>query len=743
MRYFVRAFVLLLIIICSITAKVLANPGDTTWVQAQNDVHLDYYNDFDASVVFPSGSVPYRKIIMVFTLGKYQCPAGTQYCGDWDYTVQNFLMTPTDTFELSRLITPYANSSYPRTSWNWKQRYYFDVTDYYPVLKNAATIRLSYHNYSGGFTGNIKFAFIEGTPPRNVTGIKRLWYGAFPFGNASNPIENYLPATNATVPANTQQAEMNFTVTGHGSDNIGCSEFCSKYYQVYANGNLTETKTVWKDNCGSNNLYPQSGTWVYNRAGWCPGEQVNANVHKLGVVTAGSNLNVDVNFQTYNGNGAASYIIESALFFYGGWNQTLDASVENIIAPNDYEGNFRANPICGNPVVIIKNTGATTINSVALQYGVVGQTLQTYTVQGMALAASKDTTISLPNLSALTSLKAGTVNNFVVTLQQVNGNTDGYALNNSMQSSFVAAPEFPAQIAVIIKSNNYATQTKWKIEDLNGTLIKQRSPTAAQTIYTDSVELPDGCYRLVVTDANCDGLYWWANSAAGKGYLYATKRDGSIIPFTNGLPAYPATLSTDFGCGFTQYFRVTNTLAADQLLLRGEAKDTANLLTWETSQEVNTDHFSLEFSINDTTYSAIADIKANGNTSSKSTYSTTHKPTVHAPFYYYRLKLFYKDGSWKYSNKVTLSPVASSEYAADVRPNPFDNEIKVRITAPRSQTASITVFDIQGRLLFNTNRTLSAGLNVIPVDGGRFAAGVYTVIIRSEGQKLVRKMIKL
>ena len=67
MRYFVRAFVLLLIIVCSITAKVLANPGDTTRVQAQNVVLPDYYNDFNTHVTFPSGSVSYRKIIMVLT----------------------------------------------------------------------------------------------------------------------------------------------------------------------------------------------------------------------------------------------------------------------------------------------------------------------------------------------------------------------------------------------------------------------------------------------------------------------------------------------------------------------------------------------------------------------------------------------------------------------------------------------------------------------------------------------------
>ena len=143
-------------------------------------------------------------------------------------------------------------------------------------------------------------------------------------------------------------------------------------------------------------------------------------------------------------------------------------------------------------------------------------------------------------------------------------------------------------------------------------------------------------------------------------------------------------------------------------------------------------------------YFVRAFVPADTNTTSKSFYSTKHKPSVHSAFYYYRLKLYYADGSWKYSNKVTLSPVASSEYAVDVRPNPFDEEIKVRITSPHPQTADILVVDVQGRLLFRMNNNLNTGLNVITVGGHRFAAGIYTIIIRSaEGQKVSRKIVKL
>ncbi|HXD93760.1 MAG TPA: PNGase F N-terminal domain-containing protein, partial [Bacteroidia bacterium] len=171
---------IVLTLIMALSATLYAAPGDTTWVQA-NIVQLNNYNNFDTAVVFPNGSTSYRKILMVFTLGEYACAAGTQYCHQWDYTVTNYVMTKTDTLELSRFITPYANTGTPRFPSTWKQHYMYDVTDFYTLLKDTATIRIFYSGYSGGFTANVKFAFIEGTPQRNVLGVDPLWRGAFSY----------------------------------------------------------------------------------------------------------------------------------------------------------------------------------------------------------------------------------------------------------------------------------------------------------------------------------------------------------------------------------------------------------------------------------------------------------------------------------------------------------------------------------------------------------------------------------
>ena len=86
---------LTLLSVLLLAAYSYATPGDTTKVQSFAGLPMDHYGAFDTTVEFPDGSVAYRKILMNFTLGKYQCPGSPQYCGDLDYDVHMFIMTKT------------------------------------------------------------------------------------------------------------------------------------------------------------------------------------------------------------------------------------------------------------------------------------------------------------------------------------------------------------------------------------------------------------------------------------------------------------------------------------------------------------------------------------------------------------------------------------------------------------------------------------------------------------------------
>src|SRR5690606_3753504 len=177
------------------------------------------------------------------------------------------------------LITPYANSTFPRTPQDWSHPYVFDVTDFYPLLQNDLTMRVFYSGYSGGFTASIKFYFIEGTPARNVIALNALWQTGYSYGNTADPIDDNVTAISLSKPVDAVSAPAKLILTGHGGDNTeNCAESCKKWYQFKIDGQTVVQNDIWRDDCGSNFLYPQSGTWVYNRGNWCPGDLVREHL---------------------------------------------------------------------------------------------------------------------------------------------------------------------------------------------------------------------------------------------------------------------------------------------------------------------------------------------------------------------------------------------------------------------------------------------------------------------------------
>lgn len=562
-----KKFLLSIMAVLSIGTLAQAAPGDTTWVQAHSGIWMDHNGAFDSTVKFPDGTTKYRKILMTFSLGRYQCPGNPQYCGDWDYTVSNFIMTKTgDTLELGRFITPYSGDGSPRIVSGWKQRYTFDVTDFYNQLKDSATVRINYSGYSWGFTGDIQFAFIEGTPPRNVLAVEKLWGKSYPYGKSPS-INDRIDVKSLTAPANTQFAELGFTVSGHGSDAAQCSEFCKKFYEVNLNGSTFDKTDIWRDDCGYNHMYPQNGTWVFDRGNWCPGDLIYVNTHKLAGITAGSNYTLDVDFENYtSASGNASYIVQGNVFYYDAFNKSVDISLDDIVAPSDHEIHFRKNPMTGKPIVKVQNTGSSTVTSIKFEYGANGWgAAQTYTWTG-TIASMEIMEIELPVLAHLQSVDATAT--FTATVLEVNGQSDDDATNNTLTSTFEPATRMPNEFVIEFGTNKPTVggfaETEWKIYDVaTNAVVAQRTQNAPSTFYRDTLMLNNGIYKFEVTDAGCDGVNWWlysqypTNPGVGSIKIRPVK---SIIGFNLG-----GYFGGDFGCGFSEYFNVGFPVSASNI----------------------------------------------------------------------------------------------------------------------------------------------------------------------------------
>lgn len=552
----------LLACVCGGTA-VMAAPGDTTFVSAHPVTSFLSYGNFDHPVTFPNGSLSYRKINMIFTLGKETCAPGSQYCAQWDYTVRIWVMTPTDTFELGRFITPYAHSSYPNMPLDWTHDYVFDVTDFYPILKDGAVMRIKYEGYSWGFTGKLDFQFIEGTPPRDVVAIQNMWDGSFAFGQTANPINNHTAPLSLTVPTGTVYAEASHIISGHGSDDQtnNCAEFCNKWYRWLVDGSNLEQRNIWRDDCGDNWVYPQSGTWVYNRANWCPGDIVFPIVHKVPAASiANGSFTAGMEFQPYtssNQSNPPSYTSSNVLFFYKEFNHNVDAGIEDIVAPSSKDLYFRSNPICAEPKVKVKNYGKNTITSIAFDYGIDGGASGTYTWTG-TLEPMQSAVISLPTLAAFKTI-TGDGHGFTAVITEVNGSADAEPFNDTARSTFEAPPHWETGNFVINLKTSGITQpgnaSKWIIRDEGGNILYQRSSTTANTNYRDTIHLENGCYSMeVIAEA---GYGFKFLTAFTPGWITVAKLSGGYLNLPKSNPG-ASSLDGDFGNGFVQEFMVVN-----------------------------------------------------------------------------------------------------------------------------------------------------------------------------------------
>ncbi len=570
-----RIFLYLLVSISSFT-EAFSNPGDTTWVTLFNARKITQYGNYDTSAVLPVGKT-FRKIKLHYILGRYACPSGTQYCGSWDYTTQVFARpSNADTVEIARIITPYA------TDWLTSNRthdFIVDVTDYSSVLNGNLDFRYKYDGYSWGFTLTLKLEMIEGTPPMNALNVKNIYNGYYSYGKTADPIENHLQAKTYQYNAPVAKAFIKNTISGHGSDDNGCGEFCSKYYDLKVNNTTISQKQLWKSDCGLNDISPQTGTWLYERANWCPGQIVYPIYHNISSVTSpSSTFSVDIDMEPYTSptqTNTGGYNVVSQLVSYSAPNYTNDISIEDIIAPTNDPNYMRSNSICINPKVKIKNTGTNSVTQVVFNYGIEGGASATYTWTG-TLNFLEETIVEFGN--AISLYNSNTTNKFNVSIDKVNGVTgDQNLFNNIYSSVYNTVKVYPNQFIVSFLTNAATSasnpgynEANWTIKDINGNIVASRVNNLNSKTFKDTLNLPNGCYTFTMNDDGCDGLSWWA-------YQYYTTNpgNGSIRFVKLGVPTVLKNFNGDFGCQTSERFMTSNTITAIE---KNETKASFQLL---------------------------------------------------------------------------------------------------------------------------------------------------------------------
>jgi hypothetical protein len=438
-------------------------------------------------------------------------------------------------YELARYITPYGNGLSLGSGWTWT----FDVTDYRKLL--ADSVHLTAGNWQELL--DMRFEIIKGTPSRDIVSIQNIYSGGYNYGNPSNPIDNALLPVTVNIPPNAVTARWKSRITGHGMDTPeNCAEFCPKMHYFKVNGTQQFSKLVWRDNCDVNPLYPQGGTWVYDRSNWCPGAEVWTYDFELTpFITPGITAVLDHDVQPYSSTGGWNYYqIEDQIVTYGAPNFTNDASLETILSPSNDQMYQRFNTICTQPKIKIKNNGSNNLTSLTITYGMNGATPSVFNWTGN-LKFEESAEVTLGEMNWATGATY-----FTVTLSNPNGIADQYAPNNSRISKYNYPALMPTNFIVTCKTNTRPWETEYVLKDAAGNVIFERNTLDANTIYRDTVTLAQGCYEFRLTDSGEDGLSFWANTSQGSGYARFNSMNGGVIK----------TFGADFGGEIYQQFTV-------------------------------------------------------------------------------------------------------------------------------------------------------------------------------------------
>jgi len=450
------------------------------------------------SISLPGDLSAYDEIRLIIDVN---CPSTG--CDPWDQPASLKINTEQGIFELARYITPFGIACGP-----WE----IDITDFKSVLTGDITFESFVQVWgASGWLVDMDIEFIINDDVDTyslLTPIHRLDYQVYGDPNISYDLE----PVDLTVAENTESSHIRMITTGHGQGNTGnAAEFFRRNHQLRINNSNFANHDLWKDDCDMNSCSNQLGTWLFARAGWCPGQEViPAIFNTTGEVSPGQDFTFDYELQNYTNfintgyNGGShtephyrihSFFIENSTSPYASYN---NLGVTNI--------GFSTDEV----IVDINNNGTESLANYEVRLFVEGQLLTSQVVSS-TLAAGSTNALSF-NIDTNTLLNDFVVAE-VIALNDENpgdnllGTTfDGTIVSTAdidENSSFNIFPN-PSQGTITLETDASFIGGYWSISTADGKLVQQDKIANTQTIisiqnkglFFIQMETPSGVRRI-------------------------------------------------------------------------------------------------------------------------------------------------------------------------------------------------------------------------------------------------------
>jgi hypothetical protein len=234
--------------------------------------------------------------------------------------------------------------------------------------------------------------------------------------------------------------------------------------------------------------------------------------------------------------------------------------------------------------------------------------------------------------------------------------------------------------------------------------------------------------RLIVRAYNEDTHEWtdWLTSPAFS------------QPTTNTISVVLGTID-DYN-GIWTLMDDSNPLPIELLAFSAACQNDRTEIQWTTASETNNNFFTIERSVDASSFEILKTIPGSSNSNYIISYTTTDDKPLEGTSYY-RLKQTDYDGSSKYSNIISVSCGGTEdELTISLANTNSQGNVFIAVNTPNGGNYNINIIDATGKIIFSDVVNWGKGMNTAEIDLN-LSAGIYFISIGNEFNTVNRKFL--
>lgn len=193
------------------------------------------------------------------------------------------------------------------------------------------------------------------------------------------------------------------------------------------------------------------------------------------------------------------------------------------------------------------------------------------------------------------------------------------------------------------------------------------------------------------------------------------------------------------GIGNIQFYNRGVTLPVSLADVRATWDQESARIQWETSKEMNADHFEIERSEDRETFETLGQVSAVGNSDRMNSYEYVDQQAFYRiqNALYYRLRQVDMNGAYVYSDVIELKAEQVNSLNLQVFPNPASEQVTIKIPQSTDKGAFLQVLSLDGKTVVEQPLGSESEWRLSLAD---WPAGTYVVNLRVNGKQLSKPL---